>query len=145
MRANLFPIVLLSLATLSACGPAADEPVLAQFFAAARLRDHTALARIATVVFEPNADGMVTEFKLIDATPERQATAIPDVVELSLKGRETERTAVDVVSKDLTVDAQVRQFDGNSAQKTLMVTLQRAVSKDRRVVGRWIVTGIRQV
>jgi hypothetical protein len=141
VRSTLASAALISL-TLVACGPAVDEPVLAQFFAAARLRDRTALARISTVVFEPNVDGIVAQFRIVSATPETPAAPSADVVELSLSGPETDKSSVEVVSKDLMVDAQVRLFDGRSVQKSLTITLQRAVSKD--LVGRWIVTAIRQ-
>jgi hypothetical protein len=140
VRSNLALVVLISL-TLAACGPGVEEPVLAQFFAASRLRDRTALARISTVVFEPDVDGMVAQFRIVSATPESPATPSTDVVELSLAEPDTDKSSVEVMSKDLTVDAQVRLFDGRSVQKTLTITLRRAVSKD--LVGRWIVTAIR--
>ena len=59
------------------------------------------------------------------------------------------RTAIDVtkyegelVSKDVSVSAPVRLPDGTTAQKTLVVTLQRATLRgDKEISGRWIVTG----
>jgi hypothetical protein len=47
-------------------------------------------------------------------------------------------------SKDLTIEAPVKLPDGGIVQRTLIVTIQRAVLKaDPEIVGRWIVTGLR--
>jgi hypothetical protein len=69
-------------------------------------------------------------------------------VDLSINGG---RTAIDVtkydgelVSKDVTVTAPVKLPGGETAQKTLVLTLQRAVLKgDKEIAGRWIITGFR--
>lgn len=61
------------------------------------------------------------------------------------------RTAIDVtkydgeiVSKDVTVSAPVRMPSGETVDKTLVLTLQRAVLKgDKEINGRWIVTKYR--
>jgi len=61
------------------------------------------------------------------------------------------RTAIDVtkydgevVSKDVTVSAPVRMPSGETVDKTLVLTLQRAVLRgDREINGRWIVTKYR--
>jgi len=50
----------------------------------------------------------------------------------------------DLVTKEVTVSASVRLPNGQSAQKTLVVTMQRAMLKgDHDVTGRWIITGVR--
>ena len=59
------------------------------------------------------------------------------------------RTAIDVtkydgemVSKDVTISAPVRLPDGSTVEKTLVLTLQRAIlTGDRTIEGRWVVTG----
>ena len=44
----------------------------------------------------------------------------------------------------MTIDAPVKLPSGQTAQKTLVVTLQRAELKgERPITGRWIVTGIK--
>jgi hypothetical protein len=61
------------------------------------------------------------------------------------------RTAIDVtkydgevLSKDVTVSAPVRMPSGETIDKTLVLTLQRAVLKgDKEINGRWIVTKFR--
>ena len=68
------------------------------------------------------------------------------LVDLSVNSK---RTAIDVTkyegelaSKDVTVSAPVRLPDGTTAQKKLVVTLQRATLRgDKEISGRWIVTG----
>lgn len=50
----------------------------------------------------------------------------------------------DLVSKDVTIEAPVKLPSGQTVQKTLIVTLQRAELKaDKPITGRWVVAGIR--
>ncbi len=160
---NLRSAVAISLISLAAagCSSPPEEAVLGQFFAAARLRDNTALASFATITFEPHIDGIVTEFDVTHVTAERrtafarpavsqardEANAHGLIVQLSI----TIRPDVDITkydgqlgSKDLTIEAPVRLPDGGIVQRTLIVTIQHAVLKaDPEIVGRWIVTGLR--
>ena len=69
---------------------------------------------------------MVAEFKIVSATPEGPATPSPDVVELSLAGLEAKQGSVEVVSKDVTLDAQVRAIRRRQRSEDVFVTLQRA-------------------
>ena len=109
---------------LGACLPRAEQPILGQFFAASRLRDLTALTTLSTVVFEPTRDGIVTTFTIVAVSVERRDG--------------------DHVTKDVTIDAPVRMPNGQTTQKTLIVTLQRAASKDRTAtIDRWMVTRVR--
>jgi hypothetical protein len=98
-----------------ACTPPPEYGILQQFFSASRLRDTTALQNLATVVFEPREQGVVTDFTIRSVTPRRDGS------------REL---------KDVTISAKVRSFAGSTLQKTLIVTLQ-------QVDGRWLVTQIR--
>src|SRR5262249_42787123 len=50
----------------------------------------------------------------------------------------------DLASKDVTVSANVKLPNGQTTQKNLLVTMQRAVLKaDKDLVGRWIITSVR--
>jgi hypothetical protein len=50
----------------------------------------------------------------------------------------------EMVSKDITVSASMKLPSGESAQKALVVTMQRAVLKgDKTITGRWIITGVK--
>jgi len=52
----------------------------------------------------------------------------------------------EMLSKDVTVDATVRQPDGSSTRKTYVVTLQRVALKGPQgeINGRWIVTNMKE-
>ncbi len=53
---------------------------------------------------------------------------------------------VDLITKQMTVNAQVREPNGSTSPKTLVFTLQKAIGKtgDAEQEGRWIITSIRQ-
>ena len=46
-------------------------------------------------------------------------------------------------TKDVTIDATVKAADGSTSQKTLVVTMQRAVTKNPDKTGKWIFTAIK--
>jgi hypothetical protein len=95
--------------------------VLDEFFASSRLRDTTALRRIATVVFEPLRPGIVVECTI----------------------RETREDTPD--RRTVVVQAPVRMPDGTVAPRTLIATLERGVlHDDAESARRWIVTGMHQ-
>ena len=147
------------------CRRGADWVLLDSYFAACRLRDLTALAPFATVVFEPRTDGIVRTFEVTKQTSERlRATAplsIADERIANLSLAEAASTAhpaftlsgtpsssrsgsTSLVERDVTIDAEVRAPDGSLAPRTLVVTVQQARgggSTERS--GRWVVTGFR--
>jgi hypothetical protein len=50
----------------------------------------------------------------------------------------------ELVTKDVTIAADVKSPEGQTSKKNLIVTMQRAVLKgDKEIAGRWIITGIR--
>ena len=54
---------------------------------------------------------------------------------------------VTIVSKDITVEADVKPPSGQTAKKTLVVTIQQAVGKGadgKEKLGRWMIVGIKQ-
>jgi len=114
----------LTVLTLAACSGGTEQPILGQFFAASRLRDHTMLSNFATVAFEPAAQGIITTFTITKVALERSADG-------------------EVVSKAVTIDAPVKLPGGQTVQKTLVVTLRRApLTEERSPNSRWIVTAI---
>jgi hypothetical protein len=118
--------VSLATLTLVSCAGTAERTLLAQFFAASRLRDLTALANISTVVFEPAADGIVTAFDVLGIA----AAPSPD-------GRP--------VSKDVFISASVRLPEGQTVVKAFIVTMRRGLpgSDPRRWDG-WMITAIKE-
>jgi hypothetical protein len=99
-----------------ACAGASEQPVVAQFFAASRLLDRTALANVATVVFDPRTDGTVTSFAIDAVSRERREGA--------------------VATKAVTVSARVRPPVGEPVVRTFVLTL-------REIEGRWMVVDFR--
>ena len=220
----------LAFAFLLACS-SSDQSIVSQFFSASRLRDATALEKVATVMFDPRTQGSVTDFTIQNVTAEQRkplplktlAKAQDDVkaeeaaftarkedyqnanletiqrvlkaerenTKLAAKDTEVQtawtkfredsaamsrkvaesrrtlkaetefvdqsvnaggRTAIDVnkydgevVSKDVTVSAPVKTPAGETVQKTLVLTIERAILKgDKDIEGRWIVTKCRE-
>ena len=110
-------------ASLAGCGPRPEEPVLAEFFNASRLRDLTALRKIATTVFDPARDGIITDFK------------VKRVEAHEAGGRSTE---------DVSITAPVKPMEGPTVEKQLVVTLEKDVTGSRSgVKGHWIVTSFK--
>jgi hypothetical protein len=118
-------VLLTVVVMLAACSVGAEQTLLGQFFAASRLRDKTMLSNFATVVFEPATQGVVTTFTITNV------------------GREEQHDG-GIVSKDVTITAPVRLPSGQTVQKTLVVTLQRADQQtDRPTTSQWIVTEVK--
>lgn len=91
-------------------------------------------------------DGVTVSRRVSDA--KRKLASEMLVADMSVNGGPThiDLTKYDgeMVSKDVSVSAPVRLPGGQTAQKNLVITMQRAVLKgDKDIVGRWIVTGIR--
>src|SRR6187431_1416282 len=59
------------IAVFASCTAPPEQSILDQFFAAARLRDNTALGKLATVTFEPLERGIVDDFEITSVTTER--------------------------------------------------------------------------
>jgi len=113
--------ILVAAATLAGCSGAQEHALLGEFFSASRLRDNTALARLATVRFEPTTQGIITKFDIVSVTAERRQTGSA------------------MVSKDVTISAPVRLPSGETVRKRLVVTMQREADSNSG----WIVSAIR--
>ena len=116
-------VVALVVLTLAACSGAAERTLIAQFFAASRLRDLTALHNLATVVFEPKTDGIVTDFELvrIDLGPDSGAQP---------------------TSKRALITAPVRMPDGKTVVKNFVVTMEHGRPGSDPRWGGWMITAI---
>jgi hypothetical protein len=100
-----------------------EHALLERFFELSRLRDKTALADIATVVFEPLEDGIVDRFEIVRVAPEERSGS----------------DQAEIAAKEVTVDADVRGPDGKTLEQRLIVTMQRSVHAG---TGAWKITGI---
>jgi hypothetical protein len=85
-------------AFLSACGRQ-ERSVVDEFFAQSRLRDKTALQKVATVTFEPRVQGIVEQFEITKVTPEENQT------------------------KTVTVSAQVKLPNGTVTHEVIVLTM----------------------
>jgi len=153
--------IALIVCSVTGCSSPPEEAVLGQFFAAARLRDTTALASFATIRFDPQIDGIVTDFQITHAAPEQRrpiagkdasregaANVENEIVRLSAgavrTGLDLTRYTGQMGSKEVTIEAPVKTPDGGVVQKTMIVMVQRAILKaEPEIAGRWIITSIR--
>ena len=94
-----FPVAVLVVAALSSGCGRQERSAVDQFFAASRLRDKTAIQKVATVIFEPNVQGMVESFEITKVGEEENG------------------------AKTVTVSAQVKLPDGRMVQKTIVLTM----------------------
>jgi hypothetical protein len=92
-------------------------------------------------------DGVAVSRKVSEAR--RKLAGESSVVDVSINGGSNSPVDLtkydgELVSKDVTISANVRLPSGETAQKTLVVTMQRAVLKgDRDITGRWIIAAIK--
>ena len=92
-------------------------------------------------------DGAAVSRKVSEA--KRKLASESGLVDLSINGGSN--TPIDItkhegelVSKDVTINAVVKLPSGETAPKTFVVTMQRAVLKaDREITGRWIIAAIK--
>jgi hypothetical protein len=229
----LLPVLLGFAALPIACGSSSpEEQLLTSFFRAARVRDNQTLSNIAAVTFNPNREGVVENFTVVEMGQEQRRTV--DLRELTeaearareeeaefskrrqefqasnrdavdrvakaqaskqpLRGRDAEfeaeltkwrdehgeyqrrlseararlnseraqavgsltppgqadvdvsRMDVELISKDVVVDARVRTPEGELEPRTLVFTFQRAIGREGEETreGRWIITGLQQ-
>jgi hypothetical protein len=110
--------------TLASCAGDVERALIAQFFAASRLRDLTALHSLATVVFEPGADGIVTTFEVVSISARTTAGAGPE-------------------SQDVVIGAPVRLPDGRTVKKTFVITMTRGLPDSQARWSGWMITAIR--
>lgn len=153
----LFPLL------LDACSSASPEQqVLIDFFRASRLHDNTTLANIATISFDPRTDGSVQKFSIASIGSERRrplqiqqftgqgarvlelGAAVDSLTPPGQPDVDVSTMDVELISKDVTVNADVRTPEGRTTPKTLVCTLQRAVATQHGQTrsGRWIVTDV---
>jgi hypothetical protein len=121
-RASALAVALVML-TVPSCAHDTERVLLNQFFAASRLRDLSALNKIATVVFEPARDGIVTTFEIVQMKAVPVPNGTPE-------------------SEAISISAPVRLPDGQTVTKTLVVTMERRpVEGDQDPARGWLITG----
>ena len=93
----------MTLAAATACSVIPEEKIVRDFFRASRLRDNAALGAFATTIFDPNRDGQVTEFKVLNVSAEHSSPLAPQEVRQRL--RRGERVAEGVREGEVRVPA----------------------------------------
>jgi hypothetical protein len=92
-------------------------------------------------------DGVAVSRRVSDA--KRKLASASGVVDLSINAGSNSRVDItkydgELVSKNVTIDAVVKLPTGETANKTLVITMQRAILKaDREITGRWIIAAIK--
>ena len=139
---------------LTACAASPEEQVLTRFFEASRTLDHTILSRLATVTFSPRVDGSVQTFSIVERHSEEKGPLVDSRREQAIRslsastGETVDLTgaSVEMITRQVTVDAALRTPDGVVAPTALLVTLEKALrTKGGSVVeGQWIVTRLQR-
>lgn len=223
----IVPALLLAVVAVACGGGGEEKTLLNKYFMASKVSDNMTLSNIATVAFDPKADGQMMSFNIVNVTPDKvepltlkqhamdlkaatdaekaftekkkafqdaNSDAIDRIVKAEgknqpLKGKDADiqkewnkwreqtsehakqlselrkrvsedqpiveiscqdqRNPIDTtaydgetVSKDITIDGQVKTDAGTSAKKYVF-TLQRVTLKNvngKDVVGRWVIT-----
>ena len=148
-------VTALSALCFTACAASPEEQVLTRFFEASRALDSTALSRLATITFNPRIDGSIQLFSIAERGPEQRVAATDQDWEASKRsldaatGQEIDvaNAAVEIVTRQVTLKADVRSPEGVVAPGVLTVTLRRAIATQKSgatVEGRWIVTRLQR-
>ena len=137
-----------------ACAVSPEEQVLTRFFEASRALDSTQLYRLATVTLNPRLDGSIQTFSIAERRTDEKAPLIDSRREQARRsliasgGQEVDltRTSVEMITRQLTIDADLRTPDGSVRPAVLVVTLEKAVATTSRSVveGQWIVTRLQR-
>ncbi len=156
MQTRLTPVCMKPLLTvaaaslLTACSTGPEEAILSSFFAAARLRDSTALASVAAVGFEPNEQGVVTRFTITSVSPGRRKPLTDRrIAEMSVESSHPVDLGTyngEMETKDVTIAAPVKRPSGQLSDRRLVVTMERAIlTGETEIVGHWVITGIKEI
>ena len=139
---------------LAACAVSPDEQVLTRFFEASRTLDHTLLARLATVTLNPRVDGSIQTFSIAERRDDEKGPLVDSRREQARRslaassGQDVDftGTAVEMITRQLKVEADLRTPDGVVRPAALVVTLEKAIAtKSGSVVeGQWIVTRLQR-
>jgi cytidylate kinase len=139
---------------LVACAVSAEEQVLTRFFEASRALDSTQLYRLGTVILNPRVDGSVQTFSIAERRGDERAPLVDARREQARRSLSAARgedvdltgTSVEMITREVTVDASLRTPDGAVRPAVLLVTLEKAVATTSGSVveGRWIVTRLQR-
>jgi hypothetical protein len=153
-HAGRLPGVAAALGLMVACAASPEEQVLTRFFDASRSLDSTLLNRLSTVTFNPRTEGSIQTFAILERGPEQRAPlteaqreeALRSFAASSGEDADLSETSVEIVTRQVKVEAGVRTPDGAVKPGILLVTLERAIARKQQAVveGGWIVTRLQR-
>lgn len=129
----LLCVAAVTLAAATACSVIPEEKLVRDFFRASRLRDNAALGSFATAFFDPNRDGQVTEFKVLNVGAEHSSP-------LPLKKYDSafdEATASQKAFAKEKYEFQQTNLDAIGRIEKLEATNAPVAKKDATVQARW--------
>ena len=139
---------------LIACAVSPEEQVLTRFFEASRALDRTQLYRLDTVTLNPRVDGSIQTFSIAKRRADEKAPLVESRREqarrslLASRGQDIDltRSTVEMITRQITIDADLRTPDGTVRPAVLFVTLEKAVATTSGSVaeGQWIVTRLQR-
>jgi hypothetical protein len=147
-------MIALATACLIACAVSPEEQVLTRFFEASRALDSTQLYRLATVTLNPRVDGSIQTFSIAERRADETAPLVDSRREQARRsltasgGQDVDlaRSTVEMITRQITIDASLRTPDGTVRPAVLFVTLEKAVATTAGSVveGQWIVTRLQR-
>lgn len=145
------------MALVAGCASASPEQqAIMNYFRAVSLRDTTVVDNIAVVPADQRTGDIVETFTIRRIGPENQrhlsGSATEAVTRLVVRSltppgqpdAEVSTAGLEIISKQVVLDANVRQRGGRAVRGTLAVTLERAIRRNgsSESAGRWIVTAV---
>jgi hypothetical protein len=147
-------IIALGTVCVIACAVSPEEQVLTRFFEASRALDSTQLYRLATVTLNPRLDGSIQTFSIAQRRGDEKGPLVDSRREQARRsliasgGRDVDftRTSIEMITRQITIDADLRTPDGTVRPAVLFVTLEKAVATTSGSVveGQWIVTRLQR-
>ena len=154
MRGYRIGAIAIGTVFLIACAVSPDEQVLTRFFEASRALDGTQLYRLATVTLNPRLDGSIQTFSIAERRADEKAPLVESRREQARRsliasgGQDVDlaRSTVEMITRQITIAADLRTPDGTVRPARLFVTLEKAVATTSGSVaeGQWIVTRLQR-
>ena len=154
MRRYRLGAIALGTVCVIACAVSPEEQVLTRFFDASRALDGTQLYRLATVTLNPRIDGSIQTFSIAEQRADERAPLVESQREqarrslLASRGQDVDltRSTVEMITRRITIAADLRTPDGTVRPAMMFVTLEKAVATTSGSVveGQWIVTRLQR-
>jgi hypothetical protein len=123
----LIPALLLAVVAV-ACGGGEEKTLLSKYFTASKVADNMTLANIATVAFDPVADGQMQTFSIMSVSAEKVAplelkakaaelkAAVDDEKAFSVKMKAFQEANLDAIDRILKAEGKNQTLKGKDAE-----------------------------